>query len=70
MCINKYRLEKSSILSSQTCFWNNEILTPIQKNAMTGPGEIAFKKLKVLLDRMMLRRTKVAIVGVSKATLI
>ncbi|KAF8716380.1 hypothetical protein AX14_012368 [Amanita brunnescens Koide BX004] len=41
-----------------TCFWNNEILTPIQKNAMTGPGEIAFKKLKVLLDRMMLRRTK------------
>ncbi|KAM5532664.1 hypothetical protein V8D89_013708 [Ganoderma adspersum] len=42
-----------------TCFWNNEILTPIQKNAMTGPGAIAFKKLKILLDRMMLRRTKV-----------
>ncbi|KAJ7087303.1 DNA repair protein rad16 [Mycena belliarum] len=41
-----------------TCFWNNEILTPIQKNGMTGPGAIAFKKLKVLLDRMMLRRTK------------
>ncbi|KAE9394295.1 hypothetical protein BT96DRAFT_998675 [Gymnopus androsaceus JB14] len=41
-----------------TCFWNNEILTPIQKDGMEGPGKIAFKKLKVLLDRMMLRRTK------------
>ncbi len=46
-------------LYPQTCFWNNEILTPIQKNAMAGPGAIAFKKLKILLDRMMLRRTKV-----------
>ncbi|RPD62100.1 hypothetical protein L226DRAFT_509025 [Lentinus tigrinus ALCF2SS1-7] len=42
-----------------TCFWNNEILTPIQKNGMLGPGAIAFKKLKILLDRMMLRRTKI-----------
>ncbi|KAF8803919.1 hypothetical protein BYT27DRAFT_7195263 [Phlegmacium glaucopus] len=41
-----------------TCFWNNEILTPIQKNGMLGPGKNAFKKLKILLDRMMLRRTK------------
>ncbi|KAG6896857.1 hypothetical protein C0992_005604 [Termitomyces sp. T32_za158] len=41
-----------------TCFWNNEILTPIQKNGMVGPGKPAFKKLRVLLDRMMLRRTK------------
>ncbi|KAJ6516407.1 SNF2 family N-terminal domain-containing protein [Mycena sanguinolenta] len=41
-----------------TCFWNNEILTPIQKNGMVGPGAKAFKKLKILLDRMMLRRTK------------
>ena len=24
-----------------------------------GPGKIAFKKLRILLDRMMLRRTKV-----------
>jgi DNA repair protein RAD16 len=46
-------------LLADTCFWNNEILTPIQKNAMTGPGKIAFKKLRILLDRMMLRRTKV-----------
>ncbi|EGO01461.1 hypothetical protein SERLA73DRAFT_176736 [Serpula lacrymans var. lacrymans S7.3] len=42
-----------------TCFWNNEILTPIQKNGMIGPGKWAFKKLKILLDRMMLRRTKI-----------
>ncbi|KAK7061245.1 ATP-dependent helicase rhp16 [Favolaschia claudopus] len=41
-----------------TCFWNNEILTPIQKHGMLGPGATAFKKLKILLDRMMLRRTK------------
>ncbi|KAF7307768.1 ATP-dependent helicase rhp16 [Mycena kentingensis (nom. inval.)] len=41
-----------------TCFWNNEILTPIQRHGMVGPGQTAFKKLKVLLDRMMLRRTK------------
>lgn len=41
-----------------TCFWNNEILTPIQKSGMSGPGRLAFKKLKILLDRMMLRRTK------------
>lgn len=26
---------------------------------MNGPGAIAFKKLRILLDRMMLRRTKV-----------
>ncbi|KAH9956779.1 SNF2 family N-terminal domain-containing protein [Russula dissimulans] len=42
-----------------TCFWNNEILTPIQKHGMQQPGVIAFKKLRVLLDRIMLRRTKI-----------
>ncbi|KZS92628.1 hypothetical protein SISNIDRAFT_412173 [Sistotremastrum niveocremeum HHB9708] len=42
-----------------TCFWNNEILTPISKNGMLGPGKDAFKKLRILLDRVMLRRTKV-----------
>ncbi|KAF9242937.1 SNF2 family N-terminal domain-containing protein [Melanogaster broomeanus] len=42
-----------------TCFWNNEILTPIQKNGVVGPGKDAFKKLRILLDRMMLRRTKI-----------
>ncbi|KIR73957.1 DNA repair protein RAD16 [Cryptococcus deuterogattii CA1014] len=42
------------------CFWNTEILTPIAKYGIEegGPGHTAFKKLKVLLDRMMLRRTK------------
>jgi DNA repair protein RAD16 len=42
-----------------TCFWNNEILTPIQKHGMQNAGVIAFKKLRVLLDRIMLRRTKI-----------
>ncbi|KAJ3553956.1 hypothetical protein NM688_g3351 [Phlebia brevispora] len=42
-----------------TCFWNNEVLTPIQKYGMIGAGQLAFKKLKILLDRMMLRRTKI-----------
>ncbi|KIM60819.1 hypothetical protein SCLCIDRAFT_123408 [Scleroderma citrinum Foug A] len=41
-----------------TCFWNNEILTPIQKHGMEGPGQAAFKKLRILLDEVMLRRTK------------
>lgn len=42
------------------CFWNTEILTPIARYGIEsgGPGHTAFKKLKVLLDRMMLRRTK------------
>ncbi|KAL5530755.1 RAD16 [Sanghuangporus sanghuang] len=42
-----------------TCFWNNEILTPIQKHGMSDAGSEAFKKLRILLDRMMLRRTKI-----------
>jgi len=42
-----------------TWFWNNEILKPIQRYGHGGAGSIAFKKLKTLLDRMMLRRTKV-----------
>ena len=41
-----------------TCFWHNEILTPIQKHSFSGPGKLAFKKLHILLDRIMLRRTK------------
>ena len=44
---------------THTCFWNNEILTPIQKHGMQEPGKVAFKKLRVLLDRIMLRRTKI-----------
>ncbi|WVR08301.1 hypothetical protein IAU60_005350 [Kwoniella sp. DSM 27419] len=42
------------------CFWNTEILTPIARYGIEegGPGHTAFKKLKILLDRMMLRRTK------------
>jgi len=41
------------------CMWNAEILNPIQRHGMAGPGQTAFKKLRILLERMMLRRTKV-----------
>ncbi|KAI9366049.1 SNF2 family N-terminal domain-containing protein, partial [Zopfochytrium polystomum] len=41
------------------CWWNMEILKPIQKYGGSGDGLIAFQKLGVLLDRIMLRRTKV-----------
>jgi DNA repair protein RAD16 len=51
--------ELCSCLCLQTCFWNNEILSPIQKCGMTGAGLTAFKKLRILLDRLMLRRTKI-----------
>jgi hypothetical protein len=36
---------------------DGEILTPIAKYGIEtgGPGHTAFKKLKILLDRMMLR---------------
>lgn len=44
--------------SLHVCLWNNEILGPIQKHGFTGPGQDAFRKLRILLDRMMLRRTK------------
>jgi DNA repair protein RAD16 len=44
---------------THTCFWNNEILTPIQKHGMQEVGSVAFKKLRILLDRIMLRRTKI-----------
>lgn len=42
------------------CYWNNDVLKPIQYGgANSGEGERAFKKLTTLLERMMLRRTKV-----------
>ncbi|KAL8290154.1 hypothetical protein RQP46_003093 [Phenoliferia psychrophenolica] len=42
------------------CYWNNDILKPIQYGSMQSEGgAIAFKKLTTLLERMMLRRTKV-----------
>ncbi|UZJ52225.1 hypothetical protein CBS101457_001545 [Exobasidium rhododendri] len=42
-----------------TCYWNNEILKPIQKFGTTlGEGKDAFERLRLLLDRVMLRRTK------------
>ena len=42
------------------CYWNNEILKPIQYGGTSnGEGAKAFKKLTTLLERLMLRRTKV-----------
>ncbi|KAI9264597.1 SNF2 family N-terminal domain-containing protein [Helicostylum pulchrum] len=43
---------------SHVCWWNNEVLKPIQIHGYTGDGKIALKKLRMLLDRIMLRRTK------------
>lgn len=47
------------VLYSHSCWWNNEILKPIQHFGSQGSGEKAFHKLRKLLDRIMLRRTKV-----------
>lgn len=44
---------------SHTCWWNNEVLKPIQHNGYVGEGRVAMEKLGKLLDKMMLRRTKV-----------
>ncbi|ORX97539.1 hypothetical protein K493DRAFT_329452 [Basidiobolus meristosporus CBS 931.73] len=43
---------------SHVCWWNQEILKPIQNFGALGEGQLGFKKLGKLLDRMMLRRTK------------
>ncbi|KAJ3107218.1 hypothetical protein HDU97_004638 [Phlyctochytrium planicorne] len=47
------------ISHSHFCWWNAEILKPIQKYGGAGDGLVAFHKLGLLLDRIMLRRTKV-----------
>jgi DNA repair protein RAD16 len=39
-------------------YWNKEILKPIQKFRYTGEGERGFKKIKLLLDLIMIRRAK------------
>lgn len=42
------------------CYWNNEILKPIQfGGAQQGDGKQAFERLGLLLKTTMLRRTKV-----------
>lgn len=38
--------------------FNQELLNPIQKFGNKGPGKEAFKKLRILTDRFMLRRVK------------
>ncbi|KAF9580307.1 hypothetical protein BGW38_003097 [Lunasporangiospora selenospora] len=42
-----------------SCWWNGEILKPIQRYGSEGEGATAFSKLRKLLDRIMLRRTKI-----------
>lgn len=42
-----------------TCWFNTELLKPIQRFGAEGEGLTAFKKLYTLLKRIMLRRTKV-----------
>lgn len=44
---------------SHVCWWNNEVLKPIQMHGYIGDGKKALTKLCLLLDRIMLRRTKV-----------
>lgn len=44
---------------SHVCWWNNEVLKPIQTNGYVNDGRVALKKLGLLLDRIMLRRTKI-----------
>ncbi|GAA5869892.1 hypothetical protein JCM3774_000522 [Rhodotorula dairenensis] len=42
------------------CYWNHEVLKPIQfGGATSGEGSRAFAKLSLLLSHLMLRRTKV-----------
>lgn len=41
------------------CYWNDQILKPIQYGGGNETGTIAFEKLQHLLERIMLRRTKV-----------
>lgn len=42
-----------------TCWFNHELLKPIQRFGAEGEGRTAFKKIHNLLRRLMLRRTKV-----------
>ncbi|KAI9469906.1 MAG: SNF2 family N-terminal domain-containing protein [Benjaminiella poitrasii] len=44
---------------NHVCWWNNEVLKPIQTQGYIGDGRKALKKLRLLLDKIMLRRTKI-----------
>ncbi|KAG8796960.1 DNA repair protein rad16 [Serendipita sp. 411] len=55
---DKRTCDKCQHPPSVVCLWNNEILGPIQKHGFAGPGQDAFRKLRILLERAMLRRTK------------
>ncbi|KJE89877.1 hypothetical protein CAOG_009407 [Capsaspora owczarzaki ATCC 30864] len=40
------------------CWWNSEVLKPIQRYGGFGPGRVAFEQLGRLMNLCMLRRTK------------
>ncbi|KAI8334494.1 SNF2 family N-terminal domain-containing protein [Blakeslea trispora] len=44
---------------NHTCWWNNEVLKPIQYHGYLEDGREAMRKLGILLDKIMLRRTKI-----------
>ena len=47
---------------SHLCLWNYEVLRPIQRHGPNNEhGQLAMRKLGTLLDRIMLRRTKLSV---------
>ncbi|KAK3398954.1 SNF2 family N-terminal domain-containing protein [Sordaria brevicollis] len=54
---NKCKSCKHSAMRHVSVF-NQELLNPIQKYGNRGDGAVAFKKLRILTDRIMLRRLK------------
>ncbi|TPX37568.1 hypothetical protein SmJEL517_g00672 [Synchytrium microbalum] len=56
---NSSRCECGHTSHRHFCWWNAEILKPIQAFGSAGEGRDAFGKLGLLLDRIMIRRTKV-----------
>ncbi|KAI8910992.1 P-loop containing nucleoside triphosphate hydrolase protein [Gorgonomyces haynaldii] len=58
MVSNKYCGECGHGARQHFCWWNFEILKPIQDHGAEGDGLQGFRKLRLLLDKIMLRRTK------------
>ncbi|OMH83638.1 DNA repair protein RAD16 [Zancudomyces culisetae] len=57
---NEYHCQVCKHSSHQhVCFWNFEVLKPIQEYGASGLGLDAFRKLNLIIDLIMLRRTKV-----------
>jgi DNA repair protein RAD16 len=57
---NRYCRTCGHTAMSHGNFWNQEVLKPIQRGgASHGEGGDAFKRMRLLLSRIMLRRTKI-----------